>query len=338
MTILSDTDIKKELGKNILIYPFKKTQLKGASYNLTASTLAWSLTTKQSIYIDGKIIIEPGTTALIETNEVIWVSQKIAGTYHSKVGMVSQGTGHVGTTLDPNYIGRSLIAIHNHYYPFNNNGIEEINPIILQPEDEEDAIATLVFHYVMSEATRKGHGNHSGRIEIITKDKIGINVKESERRDLSQDYMINPETLKLKMEKDCEDYKQIEKERQSEADEIEKKRKQEADEIEKQRQQERQRETEEMERKIKQEAEDIESNRQMEADKFFKQWYIIFSVSIAILLIASAFLTVNSKILANQAWYAYILTIIDKTTTALFGALIALGISDIQRKSKRLEK
>ena len=37
MTILSDQDI------NIYIYPYKADNLKGASYKLTASELAWDL-------------------------------------------------------------------------------------------------------------------------------------------------------------------------------------------------------------------------------------------------------------------------------------------------------
>ena len=107
MTTLSDNDIRRELGINVLIYPFEEGNLKGASYNLTASRLAWSLSTKQTIYqsTNDKIIITPGDTALIETHETIWVSKKISGTYHSRVTQVSQGTGHIGTTLDPNYIG-----------------------------------------------------------------------------------------------------------------------------------------------------------------------------------------------------------------------------------------
>ena len=43
MTILSDKDIKNELGINIYIYPYKADNLKGASYKLTASELAWDL-------------------------------------------------------------------------------------------------------------------------------------------------------------------------------------------------------------------------------------------------------------------------------------------------------
>ena len=128
-----------------------KGNLKGASYNLTASEFAWSLSTKQRIYNsqNKKIIIESGDTALIETNETIWVSKKIMGTYHSRVTQVSHGTGHIGTTLDPNYIGPSLIAVHNH----------SNDPIELIPE--ETTFVTLAFQYLSSESSKNNHGNPS---------------------------------------------------------------------------------------------------------------------------------------------------------------------------------
>ena len=65
------------------------------------------------------IIFEAGDRTVVETHETIWV-QKIRWTYHSRVTQVSHGSGHIGTTLDPNYIGPSLIAVHNH----NNDNLE----------------------------------------------------------------------------------------------------------------------------------------------------------------------------------------------------------------------
>ena len=134
--MLSDTDILNEIGINIYIYPFQKSNLKGASYNLTASALGWDIKNKKTIYdeVTKKLIINPHSTALIETNEVIWVSSKAAGTYHSKVALVSKGLTHISTTLDPEYIGASLIAVHN----------LSDNPIELTPE--VDTFTTLKLH------------------------------------------------------------------------------------------------------------------------------------------------------------------------------------------------
>ncbi len=201
MSILSDNDIKEELGINILIYPFTQDNLKAASYNLTASKYAWSISTKQSIYDSqqNKIIIAPGDTALIETNETVWVSKKITGTYHSRVTQVSQGTGHIGTTLDPNYIGPSLISLLNH----------SNYPVELIPERTN--FVTLAFHYLHTESSRE-HGNTHGRRDILG--EVGIKISTDESSALDKPYMSNKELLLLKLE-ECKDYQSIKNERET---------------------------------------------------------------------------------------------------------------------------
>lgn len=112
--MLSIVDIKKELGNNIYIYPVHIESIKANSIDLHVSKFAWSLNTKDRIDEDGYVVIPPKDTGLIYTEESIYVSDKIGGSYHSKVTIVSKGAGHIGTTLDAQYIGCSLIAIHNH--------------------------------------------------------------------------------------------------------------------------------------------------------------------------------------------------------------------------------
>lgn len=112
--MLSVVDLKKELGENIFIYPVYKDSIKANSIDLHVSEFAWSLNTKKSIRNGSYIIIDPDDVALIYTEESIYVSHKIGGTYNSKVTLVSRGAGHIGTTLDSQYIGCSLIALHNH--------------------------------------------------------------------------------------------------------------------------------------------------------------------------------------------------------------------------------
>lgn len=114
--MLSIEDIYRNFGKNIFIYPTNHLIIKGASIDLTASKYAWSMKTKKSIYnsVQRKIVIPPNDTAIIFTNEVLYVTNKIAGTYHSKVSFTAEGLGHIGTSLDPEVIGPSKITIHNH--------------------------------------------------------------------------------------------------------------------------------------------------------------------------------------------------------------------------------
>lgn len=193
MTILSNVDIEKEIGKNIYIYPFSKDKLRGASYNLTASKLAWNLETKKSIYDDqiNKLIIPKRSTVLIETNEAIWVSLKIAGTYHSKVALVSKGLSHIGTTLDPEYVGSSLIAIHNH----------SDQDVFLTPE--EDTFVTLVFQYTRTQASVKP-GNDPGRPDVLR----GYVLSPDEEAWLDQDFRKIPDRLKNKL-KESKDFQAV---------------------------------------------------------------------------------------------------------------------------------
>lgn len=193
MSTLSNVDIEKEIGKNIYIYPFSRSKLRGASYNLTVSKLAWSLQTKKSIYAPqtNKLIIPKHSTALIETNEAIWVSPKLTGTYHSKVAWVSKGLSHIGTTLDPEYVGSSLIAVHNH----------SDQDVSLTPED--NTFVTLVFSYVRTRASVKP-GNDPGRPDILR----GYDLSPEEEAWLDQDFRKIPDRLKTKM-KESADFQEI---------------------------------------------------------------------------------------------------------------------------------
>ncbi|MBW4651318.1 MAG: hypothetical protein KME06_21910 [Kastovskya adunca ATA6-11-RM4] len=314
MAVLSDEDIRQELGKNILIFPFKEDNLKGSSYNLTASKLAWSLLTQQSIYdtSNEKILIKPGDTALIETNEIIWISKSIAGTYHSRVTQVSQGTGHIGTTLDPNYIGPSLIAVHNH-----SSKNVELTPTI-------DSFVTLVFQYVNAESSREQHGNSAGRIEILS--RVGIQLSQEERNLLDQPYMSNRDLLRKKLES-CEEYKHIQEVSQKKAEEIEKKR-----------QQELQQKVDEIAIKVGEKAAQKVAEGQKKVSEYLKRLYILFSVLIIFLLLFYGLLSSNQVNLSRLFWYEPVTAIVDKAIPTLAGALVALFLNDLQRRIKNVEQ
>lgn len=103
------------MGENLYLYPLHPESFKSNSIDLHASQFAWSLKNGRSI-VNGKYIeIETGDTALIYSEESIYVTNRIGGSYHSKVTLVSQGASHIGTSLDAQYIGCSLIAIHNNH-------------------------------------------------------------------------------------------------------------------------------------------------------------------------------------------------------------------------------
>ena len=113
--LLSNNDIKREMieGKNICIHPLKLDNIKGSSINLTASNMAWRVSDKQSAVVDNVIKVPPNDTVCIYTQEAIWVSRRIGGTYHPRVSLVSKGLAHISTTLDPAWAGVSLVAVNN---------------------------------------------------------------------------------------------------------------------------------------------------------------------------------------------------------------------------------
>lgn len=112
--MLSIEDIYNEIGKNIFISPINVDNFRDNSVDLTASEFAWT-TDKDYIYDENSrcISVPSHKTACILTRESIYVSSKIGGTYHSRVSLVKKGFSHIGTMLDPEYCGQSLIVLHN---------------------------------------------------------------------------------------------------------------------------------------------------------------------------------------------------------------------------------
>lgn len=192
MSILSSVDFIKELGLSIYVYPLNDKNLKGGSLNLTASKLAWSVKSTESIYDknDDLIRIPAHDTALVETEEAIYVNNKISGTYHSPVRLVSKGIGHIGTTLDPGYKGPSLIALHN---------------ILDRPVDIKvgETIATLTLTYLKN-ITDRDNTNSAGRNEILD----GYHKTEDEKKWLDEDWRVNEKALLIKMQSSS-DYKNL---------------------------------------------------------------------------------------------------------------------------------
>ena len=195
MPTLSNIDIEKELIQgNILVFPFNKKNIKGASYNFTVGQFAYQIPKDpgdpyKSVYNPDNqmIVLPPKSTVLVATNESIWVSHKIAGTYHSKVKLVSKGIGHIGTTLDPNFLGVALIALHN---------LSE-NEISL--EAEKDTFVSITFHYLRTGSTAE-HDNRPGRPDLVSM----LNPDVRDREWIEVEYRNNKNVLKRTLNEDPE--------------------------------------------------------------------------------------------------------------------------------------
>lgn len=166
--MLSKEDYNNEIGKNIFIYPLDNVRILGNSIDLTASKYAWTSDGKY-IYDDasGQIIVPPNQTACVLTNEAIYVKSNIGGTYHSRVSLVQKGFAHIGTMLDPEYCGQSLITLHN-----------VTNKELTIDVKKHERIVSIIFYYlntpilVESHHPNPGHSDKLQHFEKIDEYKI----------------------------------------------------------------------------------------------------------------------------------------------------------------------
>jgi deoxycytidine triphosphate deaminase len=180
--------IKRKLGKEIFIYPFQISRLKGVGYNLAVGDYAWSLISKRPMITDGDDAergywVEPNETALVLTKEVVAVSKRIGGTFHSKVDRVSEGFSSISTTLDPGWIGPLLIAITN-------IGTERRKLKL------GESFVTLIFNELEG-ATDLPDGNPPGRFDRLN--QLGIEVGQGAVAWLNEPYTKSAISLKEKI-------------------------------------------------------------------------------------------------------------------------------------------
>lgn len=154
--VISNKQFMKHFGTDIFIHPFNKENLKGSSYNLTASRVAYYKNNDGKLISilrnKNKIIIPPKKLVFIQTEESIYVSKRICGTYHTKVNWVSRGLSSISTTLDPGYFGTSLMILNN----LSNKEIEL---------DVGESFCTLML-YKMASGDKDVHDNFPFRKDI----------------------------------------------------------------------------------------------------------------------------------------------------------------------------
>ncbi|SEO78550.1 hypothetical protein [Propionispora vibrioides] len=181
--MFSDRDIRKALNKDIVIFPFREDDLTPVGYNFNPTDFVFSLTSQDLVpAIDGFYNIKPHDTVLILTEEAVWVSKKIAGTFHSKVGVVSQGFGHISTTLDPNWHGPLLISLNN-----------PTDLILKLPVNK--SFVTLILYKVNTPAD-KDHDNQASRVDILR--NISEDVLDKELTDSNKNFLRKVQTIFIK--------------------------------------------------------------------------------------------------------------------------------------------
>ena len=172
---LADTDIWDAIYRGeIYISPFRSENLTAAGYNLQVSDIIISTRSglPLKIYTSGQyryVDVPANDTVLITTVESIFVGPQIMGTFHSRVSIVSQGFGHISTTLDPTWCGPLLIAVNN---PSNRK-----KRFVISDSSGTHSFATLVFYRLIHPAE-------------------AINSKPPIRTDVLGTYLQEPKGLK----------------------------------------------------------------------------------------------------------------------------------------------
>lgn len=126
MGFLSDASLEKILTDDInatdrtklVISPYSESSLTPVGYDLRVGGRYASSSSPNRVSIQSgeKVIIPPHSTILIETLEMVRMplDRTLGGLIESKVSLVSRGLSHISTTLDPDWTGHLLIAVHNH--------------------------------------------------------------------------------------------------------------------------------------------------------------------------------------------------------------------------------
>lgn len=168
---LSDVDFKRLQDKDIVICGYDEKNLTDIGYNFTPTEFIFSVNKGALVKIYNRLnekycYVEPNDTVLILTREAIWVSEKIGGTFHSKVKLVSDGFGHISTTLDANWEGPLLISL-------NNPTKKKIKFSIAEDTGKGvtyKSFVTLILYQMVSPA-KNTHDNPPCRLDIL-KEKV----------------------------------------------------------------------------------------------------------------------------------------------------------------------
>ncbi|MEA5531349.1 hypothetical protein VB638_17540 [Dolichospermum sp. UHCC 0684] len=214
MSVLSYQDIIRELGKGIYFHPLKPGSIKDCDLCLTAGECAYSLEEERrlTIYTEQNqqgeerkyFDIPKKDTALVWTSESVSLSNKFRGPLYSVVKRVSDGLGHIGTRVNPEWSGVLCIALHN----------VSDKPIRIYVEDVNKPIAYLAVEQLSSRCSNPSN-NHkpdiSGRLDVLH-GRLGRQEVDDYFSHPDNVWMMdnNKDTLKQLM-LDSKEYKELKK-------------------------------------------------------------------------------------------------------------------------------
>lgn len=181
MAFLTDTDLEKLISgdrqdkddSKLVLAPYCKKCMTPVGYDLRVGQtyITSNIPEVRRDLKKGEVITIPSnTTALISTLEWIRMpkDKMLTGLIESKVSMVSRGLSHISTTVDPDYRGELLIAVHNH----------SVQDILLEYGKR---FCTIVFFKNATPATRDCE-KQPGRLDIFLEEFQKRSAKGQQKR------------------------------------------------------------------------------------------------------------------------------------------------------------
>lgn len=130
------------------------------------------------------VYIAPRDTALVLSREYIQLPEIMCGSVVSRVSTVSNGLGHISTTIDPLWKGALLIAI--------SNPSSEPKKLMIQDETSAIPLATVTLQYLNTPVQKKSiHTTHlPARVDILEKYLYEVSETKN-RRTLITNFFYN---------------------------------------------------------------------------------------------------------------------------------------------------
>lgn len=186
--MISDKNIVRILGKDVLVYPLIPANIEGASIFLTASDLAWSLKHKAISKIDDWIIIPSNDSIALITNESIALSSKYSGICFPRVPNTTYGLITCTTYIKPGWIGKLVIVIYN---PTNKEQKIRIN----------DPICVLSLDRLESSSSKKDIESKGVHFTIQMLTELGISMSSDVKNEISNHAFSEFKEMKYELRK-----------------------------------------------------------------------------------------------------------------------------------------
>lgn len=155
--ILVDNQILSAIaGHQIDITPFERSCLEPATYDMRLGEIAGVSTAATPINLKEQrfLSIEPGAMAIVQTLEVLQLSDTVAGRIGPKTDLLRRGVfASTGPQIDPGFNGRLIVNLIN------------LSPRPFAMRYEQPFL-TIEFHQLSGKPNKSYHGEYQGRTEL----------------------------------------------------------------------------------------------------------------------------------------------------------------------------